>query len=140
MFKRVIRGWNAAPGAPNGWDAELDGECGALPIRVLTDEDGRVRHCESAWEPTAAELELLNRGHSVILRVWDWQPPVSLYVDVQPKPDRTDLVKGLWALARQAGGEVTIRATTVAEMGNNDTLEIEPTADGLAIVIKAIKL
>lgn len=80
MLKRAIAGWNAAPGAPAGWDPAKDGECGALPIRVSYDA-GRVRQCESAWEPTAEEMSALAAGGSLILRVMGWQPPVALYVE-----------------------------------------------------------
>ena len=27
MIHKVIRGWNAAPGAPRNWNPERDGEC-----------------------------------------------------------------------------------------------------------------
>jgi len=80
MLKKVITGWNAAPGAPKNWTPER-GECGALPIRVFADKDGNVLCCESAWEPTADELAHLNAGGSVILRVAGWQPPVNLYTE-----------------------------------------------------------
>lgn len=87
MLKRVILGWNAAPGAPANWNPERDGDCGALPIRAfppkaLDPSSGvRLQYCESAWEPTPKELEMLNAGGSVILRVVGWQVPVALYVE-----------------------------------------------------------
>ena len=84
MLKRVITGWNAAPGAPANWDPERDGDCGALPIRVARDGD-RVAWCESAWEPTPQELEMLNAGGSLILRVCGWQVPVALYVELMTR-------------------------------------------------------
>lgn len=95
MLKRVIKGWNAAPGAPANWNPERDGSCGALPIRVVPAEaiaNGRVdvdklQYCESAWEPTPQELEMLNRGASVILRVCSWQVPVALYVEEKDQAD-----------------------------------------------------
>jgi hypothetical protein len=93
MLKRVIEGWNAAPGAPRGWDPKRDGDCGALPIRVhptraFVDPSVRLEYCESAWEPTPDELRLLNAGHSLILRVAGWQVPVALYVDpVKPNTE-----------------------------------------------------
>ena len=88
MLKRVIKGWNAAPGAPEGWDPARDGECGALPIRMFPPNaldigggGARLQWCESAWEPTPQELEWLNKGGSLILRVIGWQVPVALYVE-----------------------------------------------------------
>ena len=85
MLKKVIRGWNAAPGAPKGWNPDRDGECGALPIRVFPPKSLTgavpVQFVESAWEPDPAELAHLNAGGSVILRVMGWQPAVALYVE-----------------------------------------------------------
>lgn len=80
MIKQAIQGWNAAPGAPPGWQPEKSGECGALPIRVTMHKDGTLAYCESAWQPTPDELRLLNEGGNVILRVCCWQVPVALYV------------------------------------------------------------
>jgi len=88
MLKKVISGWCAAPGAPNGWDPKRDGDCGALPIRVYPYDAFRggvnvkkIEWCESAWEPTPRELEALNAGGQVVLRVHGWQVPVALYVE-----------------------------------------------------------
>jgi hypothetical protein len=60
MLKKVIAGWNAAPGAPRDWDPERDGECGALPIRVfpripLTLWAGS-QNCESGEGPGPEEM------------------------------------------------------------------------------------
>jgi hypothetical protein len=88
MLKKVIAGWNAAPGAPKNWNPERDGDCGALPIRVRTRTDGMVISCESAWEPTPRELEMLNAGGQVILHVAGWQVPVALYVEPLPEDAR----------------------------------------------------
>ncbi len=87
MLTKVITGWNAAPGAPAAWDPARDGGCGALPIRYfprnakLDGSGPQIRWCESAWEPTPKELDMLSAGGSVVLRVWGWQPPVALYVE-----------------------------------------------------------
>ena len=90
MLKKVIAGYNAVPGAPADWDPKKAGaDCVALPIRV--DWDGpNARWCESAWEPTPMELEQLNAGGQVILRVWGWQPPVALYVEPPQSEEKTD--------------------------------------------------
>ena len=91
MLKKVIKGWNAAPGAPKNWNPTKDGDCDALPIRVFPPKalEGTVlvQHCESAWEPTPRELEWLNAGGQVVLRVVGWQVPVALYVEPPPKEE-----------------------------------------------------
>jgi hypothetical protein len=85
LLKKAILGWNSAPGAPLDWDPDKHGECGALPIRVFPPKaltgEARVQFCESAWEPTPQELEWLNAGGQVVLRVHGWQVPVALYVE-----------------------------------------------------------
>lgn len=68
-------------GAPAGWKPDTDGDCGHLAIRTNGDPRRGSGWCESAWEPTPAELEQLNAGGSIILRVVGWQPPVALYVE-----------------------------------------------------------
>jgi hypothetical protein len=54
MLKKVIAGWNAAPGAPRDWNPEQDGECGALPIRMFPPAAAKgqteIQYCESACE------------------------------------------------------------------------------------------
>jgi hypothetical protein len=62
--------------APKDWNADRDGPCSQLAVRVV---DGNV--CESLWEPTPAELAALNAGGSVLLRVVGGQPPVMLLVE-----------------------------------------------------------
>lgn len=92
MIKKAILGWNAAPGAPPSWDPKQDGDCGALPIRVVPPaalEQGRahlLQYVESAWEPTPQELEWLNAGGQVVLRIAGWQVPVAIYCE----PPRDD--------------------------------------------------
>jgi len=94
MIKKAILGWNAAPGAPKGWDPALHGECGALPIRAFPPraiEPGSgipLQYVESAWEPTPQELEWLNRGGQLVLRVMGWQPPVALYCEPPREEER----------------------------------------------------
>ena len=76
MIARRIAGATRRLGAPIGWDDERDGRCHALSIRDVAGA------CESAWEPTPAELDILNAGGSVILRVAGGQPPVLLYAEI----------------------------------------------------------
>lgn len=80
MLKQVITGWNVAPGAPANWVPERDGDCGHLPVRARFNSDKSVKWCDSAWLPTPRELELLNAGVSLTLRVSGWQVPVALFV------------------------------------------------------------
>ena len=81
MIPRRILGAQHWLGAPAGWKPDKDGDCGHLAIRTAGDPRRSTGWCESAWEPTPRELEQLNAGGSVILRVIGWQPPVALYVE-----------------------------------------------------------
>lgn len=81
MIPKRIAGHNAYPGAPQGWNPEVDGECGHLAVRVTKSGGDQIAYCESAWEPTPAELAMLNAGGQIILRVVGWQVPVALYVE-----------------------------------------------------------
>lgn len=79
-----IKGANVSLGAPAGWNEDRDGPCGALPVRVTRTPQNTVNHCESAWMPDALDLQALNAGHAVILRVYGGQPAVAVYVDRFP--------------------------------------------------------
>jgi hypothetical protein len=87
MLKKVVTGWNAAPDAPANWQPDRDGYCAAIPIRVSKHSNGSIHRCESAREPMPAELERLNAGGQLVLRVLGWQVPVALYVEPPPKDD-----------------------------------------------------
>jgi hypothetical protein len=54
---------------PKDWDAEANGRCAPLAVRV----EGIA--FSSAWEPTPAELELLKAGGNVVLTVFGGPPP-----------------------------------------------------------------
>lgn len=77
MIALRIEGANCWLGAPKGWRPESDGDCHHLAVRAV--EEGTLLICESAWEPTPAELAILNAGGHVVLRVAGGQPPVALY-------------------------------------------------------------
>ncbi len=76
MIPKRISGATHRLGKPNDWDAEENGDCVHLLVRI---EDGCV--C-SAWEPTPDELAMLNAGGSVILSIVGGQPPVMLSVEL----------------------------------------------------------
>lgn len=82
MLIRRIKNFTNVFKAPRDWDAEQAGRCGDLAVRIV-EVPGAGHACESAWEPTPAELAALNAGGSVILRVFGGQPPVAVYVDTQ---------------------------------------------------------
>ena len=65
-------------GAPKGWEPEKDGRCSHLAVRRIDDV------WQSAWEPTPAEIEMLNAGGTVVLSIVGGQPPVSLSVEMPP--------------------------------------------------------
>src|ERR1017187_5188741 len=81
MIPRRISGAKHWLGAPAGWKPDADGDCGHLAIRIHGDPRRGDGWVESAWEPTPAELEQLNAGGSIILRIIGWQPPVAVYVE-----------------------------------------------------------
>jgi len=69
---------NAVLGAPPGMPIE---ECNALPITRITYACGTPA-VASYWQPTPAELALLNEGHTVRLAVLGTtHPPLMLGVD-----------------------------------------------------------
>lgn len=64
-------------GAPKGWEPGEHGTCGHLAIAAVQHPAGVAML--SRWEPTPAELELLNAGGSIELSVIGGShPPVSL--------------------------------------------------------------
>lgn len=81
MISRRIKGCTNTLGKPKGWDVSIQGNCVSLDIRVIPHEGSIL--CESAWEPTPEELQLLNSGGSLVLRIFGGQPPVQLYVEPQ---------------------------------------------------------
>lgn len=72
MLPVRIAGTTHTLGAPKDWDESVDGKCCGLAIRFV---DGC---CQSAWQPTPKELDILNAGGSVVLSIVGNQPPVNL--------------------------------------------------------------
>lgn len=82
MIAQRIRAATQLLHAPRGAPEEVR----SLWVRVVPDDDLGIV-VESAWEPTPGELELLNAGGVVVLRVLGGgQPPVQLTV-VPPEPE-----------------------------------------------------
>lgn len=78
MLIKCIDGFTRQFGAPADWDGK-DMSCGVLP--VLDVETGEGNFMFSAWEPTRPELEALNKGANIVLRVRGTaHPVVSLQV------------------------------------------------------------
>ena len=76
MIPRRISGATLHLGAPKGWDADVDGRCVGLAVRIL---DGNV--FQSAWEPTQEEIAMILAGGSIVLSVVGGQPPVMVSVE-----------------------------------------------------------
>lgn len=65
-------------GAPVDWDAERDGPCCGLPVRL--ELAGGLPTMVSAWQPTPAEIAAIVQGSPVYLRVVGGShPPVMLW-------------------------------------------------------------
>lgn len=96
IIARRIAGATHNLGAPQGWDADRDGDCGGLWVREHGDARSGHGWVESAWELTPDDIERLKEGRSLIVRIYGWQPPIALYIDPK-KPDTSD--------ALQSGGE-----------------------------------
>jgi hypothetical protein len=73
MIPRRITGANVEMKPPAGWDQDAV-NCASLWVRASQHEGQLI--VESAWEPTAEELAMLNAGGSVVLKVFGGQPPV----------------------------------------------------------------
>jgi hypothetical protein len=72
-----ITGANRDFGAPKSWDPSRDGECATLPVR---DTGGSL---QSAWQPSADELALLNAGAAAVLTIYSRAHPV-VSIGVEP--------------------------------------------------------
>jgi hypothetical protein len=60
--------------APKG----MEETCGSLPAMVTTDDQG-YDCVVSAWMPSPEDIESMQAGHPVYLKVVGGQPPVSLF-------------------------------------------------------------
>ena len=57
--------------APEGWDHEAQGRC----LDVMARVDYALGEVSVAWEPTPAELAILNAGGSVVMTAVGGLPP-----------------------------------------------------------------
>lgn len=79
-----IPGFTREIGKPKNWDEATQGPCASLPVRdVIVDGQPFML---SAWKPTAAELELLNKGLGIYLGVSGFNSPV-LFMGIGDAPD-----------------------------------------------------
>lgn len=83
MEKCNTRGATHNYAAPSYWNAETDGECGILEVRVDAWGERKLPQCVSTWKPTAEELVQLLHGGVIELAIIGDQPPVMLTV-VEP--------------------------------------------------------
>lgn len=90
-----ISGHTRCIGAPHDWDQVLDGTCGVLPVRDKVEVQSGVNFMESLWKPTQWELEQLQNGRPVLLRISGAIHPVvsvsvALASDVVAKEETND--------------------------------------------------
>lgn len=88
MIPRRINGATHCLGKPVDWDEAKQGKCYDLWIRVVAEPGGAMNRCESAWEPTPDEIEILKAGGSIIVSVVGGQPPI--WVSAEPMPEEKD--------------------------------------------------
>ena len=92
MINKVIAGFTRILGKPPNWVEADHGKCGALAIRDYeldyTGKGVMVNTMVSAWDVTPAELEALNKGAPVYLRLLGVShAPVALWVGEAPRED-----------------------------------------------------
>lgn len=71
-------------GAPQNWDHEKSGPCGALPIIDQPDASG-LNFMVSFWRPTAEEIEALQRGATIQLHIEGFIHPVVAMAVSDPR-------------------------------------------------------
>lgn len=74
MISRIIKGWT---------NTFIREDCFDLYVRVELDEEYGTVFC-SAWEPTPKQLEILNAGGSIVVKIIsNGQPPLMLDAEAQ---------------------------------------------------------
>lgn len=71
-----IEGATRYLGAPADWKPDEDGQCGHLAIRDFTYPGSEQNVMLSAWLPTPAEIEAIQRGEPIYLHIWGTAHPV----------------------------------------------------------------
>jgi len=62
MIPTKTLGMTHAFSAPENWDADKDGKCGTLEVRMQLVGESRFVELVSTWKPSAEELAVLNAG------------------------------------------------------------------------------
>ena len=79
MIPAKIVGATMNFGAPKNWDAEKNGECADLPVRIV-EHDG-LSGCQSAWRPSRQELDMLISGAAIVVTLYCRQPVMAMHVE-----------------------------------------------------------
>lgn len=70
---------------PLEWGTDpTDGECGELSVRVQHYNGGNRMEFVSTWQPSQAELVMLNNGGVAVLSIIGVQAPVAISVEPYP--------------------------------------------------------
>lgn len=72
-------------GAPSGWDQELDGNVGGLPVAVSRDTLSGLVKLTSVWRPSEDELALLLAGGGIALDIHMPQHPIICLRPLTPE-------------------------------------------------------
>lgn len=91
MHAGRIQGATRTLGAPPDWDERRDGHCGGLPVRdEMFAPD--LPAMTSAWFPTPEEIDAMQRGAPIYLRVIGrTHPPVSVFVGLPTDREETNV-------------------------------------------------
>jgi hypothetical protein len=81
VIPKRIEGATRHLGAPKDWNPDKDGQCGHLAI-LDVELAGGLPAMVSAWEPTPEEIEAINAGSPIYLRiVGNQHPPVWVWAE-----------------------------------------------------------
>lgn len=88
MLPVRINGATRVLGAPPDWNPDTQGPCCGLAIR--DDLVDQMPYMTSAWEPTPADLAVLNAGGRIMLRIaGGGHPPVAMWAELTNEPAET---------------------------------------------------
>lgn len=84
MISVRIANANISLGPPVNWkDITDSAECDTIFARSVNLPDIFERTLETAFKPTKEELDMLNEGGYVVLRVIGNFPPIALYTEIK---------------------------------------------------------